>query len=210
MVTTIKYFLPLHKNMFNSERLKKYDCVFDPDTYTKKGNVRASLYMIMYVSRDHKSVLIAKAQTHILRKSKYPNSESPTTDRYYNQANLHLKYLCHDTRHLNFICQGDDTSEFVSFDPDWSPMRMSELMGNVMTDDTLAIHISSPVISSRNNIDLKHIIKLIEDESDKHHPQKINNDLELKQHDQVIIEFPQAEIKTRSGRKITAPECFTY
>ena len=33
----------LHKNMFNSEKLKKYDCVFDPDTYKKTGNVRASL-----------------------------------------------------------------------------------------------------------------------------------------------------------------------
>ena len=118
--------------------------------------------------------------------------------------------MCRDTRHLNFICHGSDASEFVSFDPDWSPMKMSKLMGNVMTDDTLAIHILTPVISSHDNIDLKHIIQLIEDESDKHHPQKINNELELKQHDQAIIEFPQAEIKTHSGRKITAPEFLTY
>ena len=67
----------------------------------------------------------------------------------------------------------------MSFDPDWSPMKMSELMGNVMTDDTLAIHISSSVISSRDNIDLKLIIKMIEDESDKHNPQEMNNKLEL-------------------------------
>ena len=39
---------------------------------------------------------------------------------------------------------------------------------------------------------------------------KKNKELELKQHDQAIIEFPQAEIKTRSGRKITAPERLTY
>ena len=60
----------------------------------------------MYISNDHKSVLIAKPQTHILRKSKYPNSKVATTDRYYNQANLYLESVCHDTRHLNFICHG--------------------------------------------------------------------------------------------------------
>ena len=79
-----------------------------------------------------------------------------------------------------------------------------------MTDDTLAIHILSSVISSRDNIDLKHIIKLIEDESDKHNPQEINNELELQHHDQDIIEFPQTEIKTRSERRITAPTRLTY
>ena len=56
-----------------------------------------------------------------------------------------------------------------------------------MKDDTLAIHISSSVISSRNNIDLKHIIKLIEDESDKHNPQEINNELELQHQNQDNI-----------------------
>ena len=96
----------LHKNMFNSENLKKFDCVFDPKTYKKTGNLRASLYTVMYVSKDHKSVLIAKPQTHILHKSKYPNSKTSSTDRYYNRANLHLEFICRDTRHLNFICHG--------------------------------------------------------------------------------------------------------
>ena len=32
------------------------------------------------------------------------------------------------------------------------------------------------------------------------------DELELQQNDQAIIEFPQAEIKTRSERKIVAPE----
>ena len=118
--------------------------------------------------------------------------------------------MCRDTRHLNFICHGSDTSEFVSFDPDWCPMRMSKLMDNVMTDDTLAIHISSPMINSRDNVDLKSIIKLIEDESVKNQPQKIMDELELQQNDQAIIEFPQAEIKSRSGRKIKAPDRLTY
>ena len=96
----------LHKNMFNSKNLQKYDCVFDPETYKKTGYIRASLYTIMYISKDHKSVLIAKPQTNNLCQSKYPNSKSSSTDRYYNQANLHLKYMCRDT-----------ASDFVSFDP---------------------------------------------------------------------------------------------
>ena len=96
----------INKNMFNSENLKKFDCVFDPKTYEKTGNLCASLYTVMYISKDHKSVLIAKPQTHILRKSKYPNSKIATTDRYYTKANLHLEFICHDTRHLNFICHG--------------------------------------------------------------------------------------------------------
>ena len=87
---------------------------------------------------------------------------------------------------------------------------MDELMGNVMKDDTLAIHISSSVISSRDNIDLKHIIKLIEDESDKHNPQEINNELELQHNGQDIVELPHTEIKTRSGRRITVPTRLTY
>ena len=87
---------------------------------------------------------------------------------------------------------------------------MNELMGNVMQDDDLAIHISSSVVSSRDNIDLRHIIKLIEDESNKHDPQNINEELELNNHTQDIIDIPQPEVKTRSGRHITAPKRLTY
>ena len=119
--------------------------------------------------------------------------------------------MCRDTRHLNFICHGSEASDFVSFDPEWSPMKMSKLMEDVMTDDTLGIHISTPVISSRDNVDLKSIIQLIENETDKKQPQEIANELELNQNDQTIIEFPKnPEVKTCSGRKTVAPECLTY
>ena len=87
---------------------------------------------------------------------------------------------------------------------------MSKLMEDVMKDDTLAIHISTPVISSCDNVDLKSIIQLIENETDKKQPQEIADKLELQQNDQTIIEFPKnPEVKTRSGRKIVAPECMT-
>ena len=61
--------------------------------------------------------------------------------------------MCRDARHLNFICHGNEALDFVLFDPDWTPMRMSKLMENVMKDDNLAIHISTPVRSAHDNMD---------------------------------------------------------
>ena len=165
----------------------------------------------MYVLKDHNSVLIAKPQTHILRKSKYPNSKTSSTERYYNRANLHLECISRDTRHLNFICHGSEASDFVSFDPEWSPMKMSTLMEEVMADDSLGLHISIPVISSCDNVDLKSIIELIEQETKSKQPHEIADEIELNHtNDQTIIEFPtNPELKTRIGRKITAPERLT-
>ena len=52
---------------------------------------------------------------------------------------------------------------------------------------------------------------MIENETDKKQPQEIADELELQQNDQTIIEFPKnPEVKTRSGRKIVAPERLTY
>ena len=118
--------------------------------------------------------------------------------------------MCRDTRHLNSICHGDTASDFVSFDPDWTPMKMNKLMNNVMTDDNLAIQILTPVISSRDNVDLKSIIELIENKSNKNQ-QMLEDKLELQNKEQTIMEFPQKpEINTRSGRKIVAPQRLTY
>ena len=60
----------LNKIMFNSENLKKFDIVFDPNPYEKSDNLLASLYTVMYISEDHKSILIAKPQTYILPKGR--------------------------------------------------------------------------------------------------------------------------------------------
>ena len=213
----------LNKMMFNSEKLRKFDCVFDPKTYEKTGNLRTSLYTVMYISENHKSVLIAKPQTHILRKSKYLNSNIATTDRFYTQANLHLEYLARDTRHINFICHGSDASDFVSFDPDWTPMKMTTLMEEVMKDDTLAIQICTPVISSRDNVDLKSIFELIKKETkstDKNH-KEVADQIALNHTNDQIIEFPtnqnlETSFSTNvtpenfSGRKRKAPDRLTY
>ena len=65
----------LNKIQFDANDLQIYDIVFDQNTYLKTGNLRSSLYSVMYISKDKKSLLIAKPRTHILKKSKYPNSK---------------------------------------------------------------------------------------------------------------------------------------
>ena len=105
-----------------------------------------------------------------------------------------MEFICHDTRHLNFICHGGEASDFVSFDPDWSPMRMNTLMEEVMADNTLGLHISTPVISSHDNVDLKSIIQLIEQETNSKQPHEIGDQIELNQsNDPTFIEFPKIQ-----------------
>ena len=47
-----------------------------------------------------------------------------------------------------------------------------------MTDDTLAIHISTPVISSHDNVDLRSIIQLKEQETNSKQPDEIADQIE--------------------------------
>ena len=80
-------------------------------------------------------------------------------------------------------------------------MRMNKLMEDVMTDDTLALQISTLVISSHDNINLKDIFQLIERETKKKKPNEIAAEIESNQtNDQDIIDFPKIpELKTISG-----------
>ena len=115
--------LELNKAQFDANDLQTYDIVFDQNTYLKTGNLRSSLYSVVYISKDKKSLLIAKPKTHILKQSKYPNEKSAIVDNYYTSANLHMEYVARDVRMLNFICRGSDTN-FISFDEDWRPLEM--------------------------------------------------------------------------------------
>ena len=54
-------------------------------------------------------------------------------------------------------------------------------MDEVMTDNTLALQISTPVISSRDNVDLKSIFQLIERETKKKQPNEVAAEIELNQ-----------------------------
>ena len=61
-----------------------------------------------------------------------------------------------------------------------------------MTDNTLALQISTPVISCHDNVDLKSIFQLIEQETKKKQPNEVAAKIELNQtNDQAIIEFPK-------------------
>ena len=51
------------------------DLVVDPNTYKKYWNVRASMYKVIYILDDGKTLLIAKPKLHILKKSKYLNEK---------------------------------------------------------------------------------------------------------------------------------------
>ena len=91
-------------------------------------------------------------------------------------------------------------------------MKMNTLMEEVMVDDILGLHFSTPVINSRDNVDLKSVIQLIEQETKSKQPHEIADQIELNHtNDQTIIEYPtNQELKTKSGRKIIAPKCLTY
>ena len=70
---------------------------------------------MVYISKDKKSLLIARPKPQILRKSKYPDSKIASPDKYYTKAHLNLEYISRDVCSLNFICPGDDT-KLVLFD----------------------------------------------------------------------------------------------
>ena len=102
-------------------------------------------------------------------------------------------------------------------------MKMTTLMEEVMKDDTLAVQICTPVISSRDNVDLKSIFELIEKETkstDKNH-KEVAAQIELNHTNDQIIEFPtnpnlETSFSTNvtsenfSGRKRKAPDRLTY
>ena len=57
-----------------------------------------------------------------------------------------------------------DVVKLITNNPS-TPMRMTTLMEEVMKDDTLAVQICTPVIGSRDNVNLKSIFELIEKET---------------------------------------------
>ena len=188
--------------------------VFDQNTYLKTGNLRSSLYSVVYISKDKKSLLVAKPKTHILKLSKYPNEKSASVDNYYSSANLHMEFVSRDVRMLNFICRGNDT-EYVCFDEEWSPLEMEKFLGDIMDDSTYSIEIKAPVISSRDNLDIKDTIKLLERQIEE---QKLRPEIEIKiprinKLNEMTEESEKApemiSVKTRVGRNTTAPKKYS-
>ena len=96
-------------------------------------------------------------------------------------------------------------------------------MEDVMNDDTLAIQICTPVISSRDNVNLKDIFELIEKETkstNKDH-KEVADQIALNHTNDQIIEFPtNPNLETSfsenitptnfSGRRRKIPDRLTY
>ena len=108
-----------------------YDVVFDERTFKTTKNIRASIYTMVYISKDRKSILIAKPQTHILSKLIHPNSKIAKPDIEYTRANLHSKFVCRDIRRFNFICHAENTHMAV-FENDWKSLKMEEYLDKIM------------------------------------------------------------------------------
>ena len=151
----------LNKFQHCGEDIKPYDVVFDENTFEKTKNLRSSLYSVVYISKDKKSLLIAKPKPQILRKSKYPNSKVAEPDIYYTKAHLHLEYISRDIRSLNFICHGDNI-DLVIFHSDWRPLQMEDYLEDIMKDKSYSIKVKASVLSRRDNIDIKDTISLLE------------------------------------------------
>ena len=164
----------------------------------------------MYISKDLKSLLIAKPRTHILKNSRYPNQHNSKPDNFYTKANLHMEFICRDIRKLNFICHGENT-DYVAFDTEWKPIEMESYIQEIIESETCSVQIKAPVISASDKINLKDTIKLIErkDEENQLKPdieKLISEDKNFSE----LLEDPQPNIpmKTCAGRTIRKPDFY--
>ena len=69
--------------------------------------------------------------------------------------------MSRDIRSLNFICHGDNT-DLVIFYSDWRPLQMEDYLEDIMKDTSYSINIKAPVLSRRDNINIKDTISLLE------------------------------------------------
>ena len=155
-------------------------------------------------------MLIAKPCTHILKQSKYPNQSIATPDVFYTKANLHMEFISRDIRHLYFICHGENT-DYVAFDTEWSPLEMESYLQEIIESEHSSIQIKAPVISSRDKINLKETIKLIERQNEENLLKPdIDKLISEDRNFSELLEDPQPEIQktTRSGRLIKKPDYY--
>ena len=123
----------LNKSQFSGEDLKLYDVVFCEKTFEKTKNFRSSIFSVVYISQDKKSIFITRPKPQIMRKSKYPNSTIATPGCHYKKAHLNMEFMSRDVRSLNFICHGDDT-QLVLFDQEWQPLNMNKFLDDILKD----------------------------------------------------------------------------
>ena len=179
--------------------------VFSEKTFEKTKNFRSSIFSVVYISQDKKSILIARPKPQIMRKSKYPDYAVATPDHHYKKAHLNMEYMSRDVCSLNFICHGDDT-QLVLFYQEWQPLQIDKFLDDIIKDQNYSINITAPVITRRDNLDIKDTIALIE-----HQIQEKALKPELKiniSKTKVFAEFEDqpVEYQTKCGRRIQKPE----
>ena len=87
-----------NQSQFSGDDLQLHDVVFCEKTFEKTKNFRSSIFTIVYISKDKKSLLIARPKPQIMRKSKYPNATVATPDRHYKRAHLNMEFMSRDVR----------------------------------------------------------------------------------------------------------------
>ena len=192
----------LNHSQFNGEDLKLYDVVFDAVSWKKSHNIRSSLYTVIYISKDKKSLLIGRPQTQILKESLYPNDKVSRHDKKYTSANLHLEYVSRDIRRLNFICHGENT-DLVVFDREWEPLSMQDYLEEIMNNKHYSISVQVSVISQRDNLNIKDTIDLVKRREAE---QALDEELEVTLPPQPDMDDIDEPIRTKSGRQSRKPD----
>ena len=180
--------------------------MFDQKTFEKTKNVRSSLFSVVYISKDKKSLLIGRPKPQILRKLTYiTNATVAKPENYYKKGNLHLEYVSRDVRSLNFICRGDET-ELVVFDTEWMPLQMESYLEKIMEDQNYCINIKAPVISRRDNIDVKDTVALLERQLTEKAMKPEVEILIPKQ--KYFSDIDDKPVQTRAGRQVRKPKIY--
>ena len=195
----------LNQSQFSGDDLQLHDVVFCEKTFEKTKNFRSSIFTVVYISKDKKSILIARPKPQIMRKSKYPNATVATPDCHYKKAHLNMEFMSRDVRSLNFICHGDNT-ELVLFDQEWQPLKMNEFLDDILKDQNYSINITSPVITRRDNLDIKDTIALIECQIQE---KALKPEVEIKiPKTKTFAEFEEQPVdyQTKCRRKIQKPK----
>ena len=193
--------IELNRNQFNSDHLKLGDIVFDPITYTKSGDIRASIFRVIHMSENNKSLVIARPKLEYIRKSKYPNKSESSVDSDYTRGAKDCIIVSRDARHLNFICHGPDKDDLISFDPTWKPLDVRDLMENLLRDTTATLNVASSIITNSDKIDVKSFIRTLPSRK----PLVVQEAADTAP--SVDQDF---EYVTRSGRTVVKPDRLSY
>ena len=195
----------LNQSQFSGDDLQLHDVVFCEKTFEKTKNFRSSIFTVVYISKDRKSLLIARPKPQIMKKSKYLNYKVATPDRYYKKAHLNMEFMSRDIRSLNFICHEDNT-DLVLFDQEWSPLKMNEFLDDILKDQSLSINITAPVITRRDNLEIQDTVALIERQIQE---KAMKPEIEVKiPKQQTFAEFEEQPVdyQTKRGRKVQKPK----